>query len=101
MFKYYCLNKQDELIPNRVKYIGDDIINTNMINYFRLDLNKELIDNISECKGKSIPKTPENFKLILNHLINKNKLSSPTDNYIEYTEKYDNYYINNIIKDNL
>lgn len=99
MFKYYCLNKQDELIPNRVKYIGDDIINTNMINYFLLDFNEDLIENISEC-NKEVPKTQEYFHMILNYLINKNKLYL-THNFIQYTENYSNQFIINNINKNI
>ena len=66
MFKYYCLDKNDRLIVNRVKEIDGDIINTNVINSFLLDFNEELIDNISECV-KQIPTTDEYFHKILNY----------------------------------
>jgi hypothetical protein len=92
IFKYYCLDKKGNLIPN--------LLNDNMINYFLIDFNEELQENLSECKKVDIPKTLEYFELIINYLIIKNKLSIP-DNYIVYTEKYSNDYINNNIYINI
>ena len=100
MFKYYCLDRNDKLIPNQVKEIDGEIINTNIINSFLLDFNEELIENISEC-GKEIPKVEEYFHRILNYLIDKNQLSLPHQ-FISYTESYSNdYIINHLNKDTL
>lgn len=95
LFTYYCLNKNDELIPNKIKIINGEEINTNIINYFLLDFNEELISNISECV-KEIPKTQEYFHLIINYLIHKNKMKLPIV-FIPYTENYSNIYIKNNI----
>ena len=100
MFKYYCLDRNDNLIPNQVKEVDGEVINTNIINSFLLDFNEKLIENISEC-GKKIPLTEEYFHLILNYLIDKNKLELPII-FIPYTEKYtNNFIINYLNKDTL
>ena len=98
MFKYYCLDKNDNLIPNFVKEVNGVIINFNVVNYLLLDFNEELSDKISECKKTDIPRTKENFQLIINYLINKNKLQHYPNNYVEYTEKYSNQYISEFLK---
>lgn len=100
MFKYYCLDKNDRLIVNRVKEIDGDIINTNVINSFLLDFNEELIDNISECV-KQVPFTDEYFRKILNYLIEKNKMELPRF-FISYTENYPyDYILNSILKNTI
>ena len=98
MFKYYCLDKNENLIPNQVKEVDGEIINTNIVNFLLLDFNEELIENISECSNE-VPNTIEYFDKILNHLIDKNKLDLP-HLFISYTESYSNQYIINNINQN-
>ena len=98
MFKYYCLDKNDKLIPNRVKEVDGVLINTNIINYLLLDFNEGLIDDITDCV-KELPMTNEYFHIILNYLIEKNKMKLPNQ-FIPYTENYTNQYIINYIYKN-
>ena len=99
MYKYYCLDKSDNLIPNMIKEIDGEIINTNIINFLLLDYNEDLISNISEC-NKEIPNTAEYFHIILNYLINKNQLKL-LHSFIPYTEYYSNEFILNNINKNI
>tara|TARA_B110000259_G_scaffold156065_1_gene177414 strand:- start:671 stop:2602 length:1932 start_codon:yes stop_codon:yes gene_type:complete len=85
LFKNYCIGDNDELIVNT--------IDENLLNYYLIDYNVELSDNIPECKKVSIPPSEENFIRIMKYLPNKNKLIFNQFNYIEYTEKYSNYDI--------
>ena len=82
LFKNYCIADNDELIVNT--------IDENLLNYYLIDYNVELSENIPECKKVSIPPSEENFIRIMEYLPNKNKLIFNQFNYIEYTEKYSN-----------
>mgnify|MGYP003338880450 CR=1 FL=1 len=55
-------------------FVMRDYNNTNIINYFLLDFDEELETDISECV-KNVPNTSEYFNMILNYLIDKNKLN--------------------------
>ena len=103
MFKYYCLDKYGNLIPNFNKEIDGVIINTNVLNSLLLDFNEDLRNDLTECKDE-VPQSEEHFRNILSYLINKNKLHLDPNNYIEYTENYnhvDNYILNTDIEDRL
>ena len=82
LFDNYCLNDVGELIVNS--------IDENILNYYLIDYDVELLKNIPECKKVAITKNEENFIKIMSYLPNKNKLIFNPLNYIEYTEKYSN-----------
>ena len=92
LFKNYCIADNDELIVNT--------IDENLLNYYLIDYNVELSENIPECKKVSIPPSEENFIRIMKYLPNKNKLIYNQFNYIEYTEKYSNDDISIYLKFN-
>ena len=92
LFKNYCIADNDELIVNT--------IDENLLNYYLIDYNVELSENIPECKKVSIPPSEENFIRIMEYLPNKNKLIFNQLNYIEYTEKYSNDDISIYLKFN-
>ena len=82
LFKNYCIGNNDELIVNS--------IDENLLNYYLIDYNVELSENVPECKKISIPFSEENFIRIMKYLPNKNKLIFNQLNYILYTDKYIN-----------
>ena len=82
LFDNYCLNDAGELIVNS--------IDENILNYYLIDYDVELLKNIPECKKVDITKNEENFIKIMSYLPNKNKLIFNQFNYIEYNEKYSN-----------
>ena len=84
LFSQHCYDKNGNLIKNT--------IDENILNYLLLDYQIKLKDNISECKKTDIPRSKENFEIILENM--KSKLSFKPDNFIEYTEKYTNEEIN-------
>ena len=90
LFKNYCLNSNDELIVNS--------IDENILNYYLIDYDVELLENIPECKKVSIPFSEENFKRIMEYLPNKNKLSKSI--YIPYNDNYTNDDIYNYLNFN-
>jgi len=92
LFNNYCLNDLGELIVNS--------IDENILNYYLLDYDQKLLENIPECKKVKIPYNPENFIKIIEYLPNKNKLIFNSLNYIEYTEKYTNDDINKYLNFN-
>ena len=92
LFDNYCLNDAGELIVNS--------IDENILNYYLIDYDVELLKNIPECKKVAITKNEENFIKIMSYLPNKNKLIFNSLNYIEYTEKYTNNDINEYLNNN-
>ena len=92
LFNNYCLDKDGNLIEN--------LLNENVLNYYLVDYNVELKENLSECKKTEIPKSNENFKLIMSYLSNKNKLKFNPLNYIKFTEKYTNEEIHEYLNFN-
>ena len=64
-------------------------IDENILNYYLIDYDVELLKNIPECKKLLLQKMKKFIK-IMSYLPNKNKLIFNPFNYIEYNEKYTN-----------
>ena len=63
MFKYYCTDKNENLIPNFIKEVDGVIINTNVLNYLLLDYNEKLKNDYTEC-NKEISQSSYGVRMV-------------------------------------
>lgn len=93
LFNNYCIDSHGDLIENTSV--------ENQLNFYKLDFKVDFEDNSPECSKSKIPHTSENYHKIMKYIINRYKLNFNPLNFIDYTESYNNEFINNLLHNDI